>query len=259
MFEQERFIGRLQRYVLGVPQILVCFLYGSFGRRADDPYSDVDVCLVYAGEQERETAWAGRGEFVKAIMPYVAARSYDAAHLHPYLHIALYSSGTKADFRLETVDELRPAPEFHELRILKDTDRRAEGLQTASARLAPPQPHISPEEMEEVDSRFWVRYWNVFRLLLRDRPDMAFGHYLTLLHSTIGPLLEALPPEEPARQGLVQVTYNDDARASLDSLVELLDGYLDARAAVIGRQNMIFPIDKGFENEIRRLIGKLAP
>jgi hypothetical protein len=254
MFEQERFIGRLQRYVLGMSPILVCFLYGSFGRRAEDPYSDIDVMLVYGGAAEREPAWAGREEFVRAVMPYVAARSYDATHLHPYLHLALYSNGTKADFRLETLDELNPAPEFREIRILKDHERRAEALQAASARLAPPQPDISPKELEELDSRFWVRYWNAFRILLRNEPDRAFPYYLRLLHSTIPPLLEALPPEDPACRELMQVLYTGDAKATLSSMLELLDGYVTARSAVIRRQSMAFPINSAFENEIRRLI-----
>ena len=66
MFEQERFIGRLQRHAQSDPSVLVCFLHGSFGRRAEDAYSDVDITLVYAGQTERENAWRGRQEFVKA-------------------------------------------------------------------------------------------------------------------------------------------------------------------------------------------------
>ena len=47
MFEQERFVGRLQRHVLAEQGVVSCFLTGSFGRRGDDLYSDVDVVLVY--------------------------------------------------------------------------------------------------------------------------------------------------------------------------------------------------------------------
>ena len=47
MFEQERFIGRLQRHVMTEARVLTCFLSGSFGRRADDAFSDVDIALVY--------------------------------------------------------------------------------------------------------------------------------------------------------------------------------------------------------------------
>ena len=75
MFEQERFIGRLQRHVMTEARILTCFLSGSFGRRADDAFSDVDIALVYGSAAERDAAWAARSDFVRAVMPYVAARS----------------------------------------------------------------------------------------------------------------------------------------------------------------------------------------
>ena len=54
MFEQERFIGRLQRHVMTEARILTCFLSGSFGRRADDAFSDVDIALVYGSAAERD-------------------------------------------------------------------------------------------------------------------------------------------------------------------------------------------------------------
>ena len=69
MFEQERLIGRLQRYVLDDPAITACFLSGSFGRRASDPYSDLDAALVFPDQGARERAWLNRVQFAKSIMP----------------------------------------------------------------------------------------------------------------------------------------------------------------------------------------------
>ena len=43
MFEQERFIGRLQRHVMTEARILTCFLSGSFGRRAGDALSLIHI------------------------------------------------------------------------------------------------------------------------------------------------------------------------------------------------------------------------
>lgn len=257
MFEQERFVGRLQRHVLAEPGVLVCFLYGSFGRRAEDAYSDVDIALVFAGAAERDTAWAGRQEFVKAVMPYVAVRSFDAVHVQPHLHVALYSNGTKADYTFATLDSLSPAPIYREIRILKDSDRWAERHQAASARLALAQPYISPDDLTALDNRFWVMFWDALRLLKRGDADKPFTVYLQLLHFTLPPLLEALPPEEPARRGLVQATYGRDLAATARGMGELLDAYLAARAAVIRRQNLIFPINTAFESEIRRLVERL--
>ncbi len=258
MFEQERFIGRLQRHVLADEKVLVCFLSGSFGRRADDAYSDVDIGLVYASEREREAAWAGREGFVKAVMPYVATRSFDAAHVRPYLHVALYSNGTKADFRFETMDSLAPNPGDRELRILKDDARWGERFQDASSRLAPAQPYISPRDLTDLDNRFWVMFWDVLRLLKRGDTDRPFAVYLQLVYFTLPPLLDALPPEEPARHALLAATYGRDAAATARGLGQLLDAYIAARAAVIRRQNLVYPINTAFESEIRRLVDRLV-
>ncbi len=258
MFEQERFVGRLQRHVGADPKVLVCFLHGSFGRRAEDAYSDVDITLIYAGPAEREAAWAGRREFVSAVNPYVAVRSFDADHVRPYLHIALYGNGTKADYRFETKESLLPSPIDREIRILKDDGRWAEQHQAASSRLAPAQPYISPADLLDLDNRFWVMFFDTLRQLKRGDADKPFGTYLRLLTFSLPPLLEALPPEDPARRGLVQVAYSRDAAATARNMGQLLEAYLAARAAVVRRQNLVFPINTAFESEIRRLVERLT-
>ena len=257
MFEQERFVGRLQRHVLAESGVLVCFLYGSFGRRAEDAYSDVDVALVFADAAGRDAAWAGRREFVKAVMPYVAVRSFDAEHVRPRLHVALYSNGTEADFNFATLDGMTPDPMYREIRVLKDSGQWAERHQAASARLAPAQPYISPDELTALDNRFWVMFWDALRLLKRGDADKPFPTYLKLLYFTLPPLLLALPPEDPARRGLVRATYDRDLAATARGMGDLLEAYLAARAAVIRRQNLMFPINTAFESEIRRLIERL--
>jgi len=258
MFEQERFIGRLQRHAQTEARLLVCFLYGSFGRRADDAFSDVDIALVYGSAADRDAAWDARRAFVTAVMPYVAVRSFDAGHVRPYLHIALYSNGTKADFRFETLDGLAPNPGDRELRILKDHNRWAEQFQAASSRLAPPQPYISPADLTVLDDRFWVMLWDTLRLLKRGDTDKPFPTYVKLLYFTLPPLLAALPPEEPARQALLRAQFVGDAATTLRGMADLLNAYLAARAAVIRRQNLMFPINTAFEGEVRRLVERLA-
>ena len=258
MFEQERFVGRLQRHVLTEARVLVCFLSGSFGRRAEDAYSDVDIALVYGDAAGRDVAWAGRRDFVKAVMPYVAVRSFDAAHVRPFLHVALYSNGAKADFRFETMDGLTPNPWDRELRILKDSDRWGEMYQAASSRLAPPQPYISPADLTALDDRFWVMFWDVLRLLKRGDTDKPFTIYLQLLDFTLPPLLAALPPEEPARRALLRASYGGDAAVTLRGMGELLNAYVAARAAVIRRQNLVYPLNTAFEGEVTRLVERMA-
>jgi hypothetical protein len=122
MFEQDRLLVRLQQHVLRERDILVCFLAGSYGRNTHDAYSDLDVALVFAGEAEREAAFGRRREFVRAVLPYVPAKSFDAVHVRPFFHIALYGNGAKVDYRYETQQLLRPNPWDRKIRILKDTD-----------------------------------------------------------------------------------------------------------------------------------------
>ena len=110
MFEQDRVIVRLQQRVRSEADIVACFLAGSYGRRTQDDYSDLDVALVFADAPSRDDAYAKRVAFVQSILPYVPAKSFDADHIRPHFHICLYSNGTKADFRYETMDALQPNP-----------------------------------------------------------------------------------------------------------------------------------------------------
>jgi hypothetical protein len=178
--------------------------------------------------------------------------------VRPYLHVALYSNGAKADFSFETMDSRAPNPEDREVRILKDSDHWGERHQATSSRLAPSQPYISPTDLAALDNRFWVMLWDALRLLKRGDSDKPFPTYLKLLYFTLPPLLEALPPEEPARRGLARATYSRDAAATAHGLGELLDAYLAARAAIIRRQNLVYPVNTAFESEIRRLVSRLT-
>jgi hypothetical protein len=162
MFEQDRFIVRLQQSVMRESDIEICFLSGAHGRRTEDAYSDLDVVFVFPDTATRDDAWARRRDFVRSILPYVPARSFDAGHIRPHLHIALYSNGAKVDYRYEARDEIAPQPEDRELRILKDSDGWAESYQAASARIIPTQPRLEAAELERIDTHFWGLFWESF-------------------------------------------------------------------------------------------------
>lgn len=258
MFEQERFIGRLQRHVLADPTIVACYLGGSFGRRTEDAYSDVDVNLVYADEFTREAAWARRSSFVSEVMPYVPVRSYDAAHVRPYLYITLYSNGTKVDVLFVVQAEHVPNAREREIRILKDTSGWAERHQAESARLALSLPYLSSADLAAIDDRFWGTAWDVLRMLKRGEAGKPFIFYLRLLNFSVPPLLGALPPEDPAYQGLLAASYSRDTQATIRGVSTFIDAYLAARAAVVRRQNLAFTPNTAFETEIRRQIDRLV-
>jgi hypothetical protein len=254
MFEQERVIVRLQQRVMTEAAIVACFLSGSYGRRQEDGYSDLDVALVYRDLFSLETGWRQRVEFVQSVTPYVPAKSFDATHVRPYFHIALYSNGTKADYRFETIESLTPQPMDRDIRILKDRNGWAEQYQAACAQAIQPQPRLTSEELAQLDDRFWIMYWDVLRLVLRGNYDKPFSIYLELLHFTLPTFLQVLPPEEPARQALLQAQFNKDTRATAVHLRQLLTAYLAARTAVVRRLHLQFEPNTRFESEIQKLV-----
>lgn len=254
MFEQDRVIVRLQQRVLGERDISACFMAGSYGRRREDGYSDLDVALVFKEDAKREAAWQNRREFVRSVTPYVPAKSFDAQHIRPYFHIALYSNGAKVDYRFETTTTLEPNPWDRDLRILKDSDQWVEQYQAACAQAVLAQNRMTQEELAHIDNRFWVMFWDVFRQVLRGDYDKPFTIYLELIQFSLPPLLKALPAEEPARQKLLHVYFNKDTRATAVHLQTLLTAYLEARQTIIRRFHLQFEPDGRFETEIQRIV-----
>ena len=256
MFEQDRFIVRLQQRVVSEQDILVCFLSGSFGARREDPFSDLDVVLVYAGDDARDAAWDDRRNFARSVLPYVPAKSFDAAHVRPHFHVALYGNGAKVDYLFATQQELEPNPWHREIRILKDAGGWGEAHQSASARALAPQVRMEAAEMERLDDRFWVMFWDVYRQLLRGDREKPFPVYLELLYFTLPPLLHALPPEDPAYRGLLRARYSQDTVVTLAHLGELMGAYVAARSAIIRRQNVGFMPDGAFERTLAQTMGR---
>jgi len=254
MFEQDRVIVRLQQRVLAEREIIACFLTGSYGRHREDGYSDMDVALIFRDADKREAAWNNRQEFVRSVTPYVAAKSFDADHVQPYFHIALYSNGTKVDYRYEAIPELQANAWDRDIRILKDSDGWAEQYQAACAQTMLSLPRLTNNELEKLDERFWIMFWDVFRQVLRGDHDKPFTVYLELLHFSLPPLLRVLPPEEPARQRLLNAYFNKDSKTTAVHLRTLLESYIEARTAVIRRLHLQFLPDSRFESEIKRLV-----
>jgi hypothetical protein len=118
----------------------------------------------------------------------------------------------------------------------------------------PPPLRISAGELERLDHRFWVMFWDVYRLLLRGDTDKPFTVYLELLHFTLPTLLRLLPPEDPAHQGLLAAGFSRDAQATRQHMKQLLQAYLDARAAVIRRTNVHYLPDSGFERAVKGMV-----
>lgn len=258
MFEQDRVLLRLQQRVLSETDILVCFLSGSYGRGAQDAFSDLDVALVFADEESRSSAFEVRREFVRSVLPYVPACSFDAAHVRPYFHIALYSNGAKVDYRYETKESLKPSVWDRDIRLLKDSDGWGENFQKSAQQFSKtrPMPSTTAAEMAAMDERFWIMFMDVYRQVLRGDFDKPFPVYLQLLYFTVPEFLRLLPQEEPARMALIGAAYQHDPEATAEHLRSLLDAYRAARAAIIRGHQLSYVPNAAFERELLRKINQ---
>jgi len=258
MFEQDRVVIRLQQRVMTEDDILVCFLSGSYGRGTQDMFSDLDVALVFADEDSRDFAYEGRRDFVRSVLPYVPANSFDASHVRPYFHIALYSNGAKVDYRYETEETLRPNVWDREIRLLKDRDGWGEEFHRASLKLS--GTHLLPEtndaEIAAIDERFWIMFMDVYRQVLRGDFDKPFPVYLQLISFTLPTLLSLLPVEDPARDGLISTAYSRDTLATSAHLRDLLKAYAAARDAIIRRHRLHYVPNAALERELLRKINR---
>jgi predicted nucleotidyltransferase len=258
MFEQERVLVRLQQRVAKEEDIHSCFLTGSYGRGDQDAYADLDVILVFSDEATRNRAFEHRQRFAQSVLPYVPAKSFDASHVRPYLHIALYANGSKVDYLYETKETLQPTPWIRSLRILKDSDGWGEQFQTLSVQQPPtiPRPTISTSELVAIDDRFWVMFMDIYRLLLRGDYHKPFDVYLQLLYFTLPKILALLPENDQSMQPLIRVYFDSNTEVTAAHLRELLTAFLNARDAVVRYHKLGFTPIGSFEREILRLVNK---
>ncbi|MDX1614973.1 MAG: hypothetical protein R3300_11740 [Candidatus Promineifilaceae bacterium] len=260
MFEQERVLVRLRQHILRDEAIINCFLAGSFGRGKADAYSDLELMLIFEHRSARDVAFRSRRAFARHALPYVASKSYDAEHMHPFLHVALYANGAKVSYCYETQQTLTPGALGPELSILKDRDGWAKRYVEASSGTAPlpASAAITSEALFTLDSRFWVMLMDVFRQVLRGDLERPFPVYLEMLYLTIPQLLKLLPPEEQARQALLHVRFDGNRKATIEDLRALMHGYLTVRDAIVRRHQLDFSPDEAFESAIAGLIDRLA-
>jgi hypothetical protein len=257
MFEQDRVIVRLQQRVQRDPSIVLCYLAGSFGHGQADKYSDIDVVLAFRDESSRKIAFDSRRNFVQSVLPYVPAKSIDPLDQAPYAHIALYSNGALVEYKFETIANLQDQGLDAGIRLLKDTINFAPHHEMAGEKRGDNirLPSIDSATLTAVDSRFWVLYIDVFRLLMRGDLVKAYPIYLDLLNNSIRKLLPMLPIGHTSRAGLIQLYFNLDGDTTLEQLKELLRAYLNARAEIVRKHNLTFVPDGPFERELLKVIG----
>jgi hypothetical protein len=255
MFEQDRVLVRLQQYILKDQQIHACFLAGSHGRGKNDKFSDLDLILLFADEENRDRAYVQRHQFVRSVLPYLSAKSFDADHVNPHMHIALYGNGAKVDFTYETVT-IKPQFELRDMRVLKESGGWAAAFLHECAAQAPtiPKATTAAETLTEIDDRFWIMFMDVYRRLLRGDHDAPFPIYIQMIYFTIPELLKLLPPEDPAYQALIEIHYSQDIEATIRHMQRLMRAYLGARYAIVKRHHLHFQVDSIIERDLLKKI-----
>jgi predicted nucleotidyltransferase len=257
MFEQDRVLVRLRQRIAREQQIRVCFLTGSYGRGTQDKFSDLDLVLVYKDERSRNLAYEQRLDFARSVLPFLPVRSYDAEHIRPYLHSALYGNGTKVDYQYAAMINMNPTEHFRNVLLIKDTDQDwGRELQISSEQLSPSleKTSISTQELTELDDVFWVLFMEVYRQVLRGDQISPFTTFLHLLYSTLPKILALLPINDPSQRSLARSLYDDDSVITLDFLRQFLKNYLEARSKIVRRFNLDFQLDSPFERELKKIV-----
>lgn len=247
---------RLRQRVMGEASIVAAWLCGSFGRNKPDPFSDIDVALVFDSAQARDRAWAQRETFCTNMLAYVPAKSIDnPKDIDSYL--VLYGNGTLVDFRYLNKRDLRPNWLDSEIRILKDdVERTAEQIQAASQGYTKSVKRVSSAELSQLDNHFYILFWDAYRRARRGTPAGGIGDYLQLISAVLPPLLDALPKQSAARNQLIDLQYSLDAARTLSHLRQLVTAYRAARSEVVGLNRIDFRPNAAFEREIDRAIAK---
>jgi hypothetical protein len=255
MFEQDRVLVRLQQYILKDGQILACFLAGSYGQGKNDKFSDLDLILLFTDEENRDRAYVQRHKFVRSVLPYLSAKSFDADHVSPYMHIALYGNGAKVDFTYETVN-IRPQFELRDMRVLKESGGWAAAFLHKCAAQAPTieKATTAADTLTAIDDRFWIMFMDAYRRLLRGDHDAPFPTYIQMIYFTIPELLKLLHPEDPAYQALIEIQYTQDTGATIRHMQRLMRAYLGARDAIVKLHHLHFQVDSFFERDLLKKI-----
>lgn len=256
MYEQDRFIVRLRQQINSNPAIVAAWLGGSYGRNQPDPFSDLDITLVFLDDAARDRAWTHRADFCQNILAYVAAKSQDHP-LYDYRHNVLYANGTLADVGFCSANSLEPRHQDSDIKILKDSaDKIAELQQMQSATLGNRRIVVRSADLKSLDDAFWIQFWDVYRVVRRGDTQKPFIDYVRLLADTLPNLIAWLLPNSPERQQLINLQYTLDPLATRAHLQSLVFAYRAARAAIIKQNRLDFQLNGAFEREIERVLKK---
>jgi len=166
-------------------------LGGSLARGAGDPYSDVDLYIVVSdgsfdgvlSERDAVTEVVGSRLFAFDVDP-VPGGSTD--------RIVVYEGSdgfpVKLDLMYLKESDLEPAPKWSGCAVLEGEGGRVGNVVARSEGLAPPPP--KPEELRELNQKFWTLCWYVFGKIVRGELWEALDGLHNIRSLALVPLLD---------------------------------------------------------------------
>ena len=184
-------LGRAVARLREDERVVALVLGGSLARGAADPYSDVDLYVVVrdgafdAVLAERDAIAGGVGSTLFAFdVDPVPGGSTD--------RIVVYEGPdglpVKFDFMFLKESELEPAPKWAGWPVLEDEGGRVGAVVARSEGLAPLPP--KPEELRELNQKFWTLCWYVFGKIVRGELWEALDGLHNMRSLALVPLLD---------------------------------------------------------------------
>jgi predicted nucleotidyltransferase len=262
-------LGRAVARLWDDARVVGLVLGGSLARGAGDPYSDVDLYIVVS-DGAFDGALSERDAVTEVVGSLLFAFDVDPMPGGSTDRIVVYEGPdgfpVKFDFMYLEESDLEPAPKWAGCAVLEDEGGRVGAVVARSEGLAPPPP--KPEELRELNQKFWVWSWYVFGKIVRGELWEALAGLHDIRSLALVPLLEwaAERPHEGYRrlEGKLDAETASRLKATLSPLEpEALYAALRAeaelfrglRATVFDRHGLGF--DPAPEEKLEAEMGRL--
>jgi predicted nucleotidyltransferase len=184
-------LGRAVARLREDERVAALVLGGSLARGAPDCYSDIDLYVVVrdgafdAVLAERDAIAGGVGSRLFAFdVDPVPGGSTDRIVLYEGPH----GKPIKFDFMYLKESDLVPDPKWVGCAVLEDEGGRVGGVVARSEGLEPPPP--KPEELRELNQKFWTLCWYVFGKIVRGELWEALDGLHNIRSLALVPLLD---------------------------------------------------------------------
>ena len=262
-------LGRAVARLREDERVVALLLGGSLARGAADLYSDVDLYVVVR-DGAFDAVLAERDAIAGGVGSKLFAFDVDPVPGGSTDRIVLYEGPDgkpiKFDFMYLKESDLEPAPKWAGCAVLEDEGGGVGAVVARSEGLAPPPP--KPEELLELNQKFWTLCWYVFGKIVRGELWEALDGLHDIRSLALVPLLDwaaerphegyrrlegKLDPEMASRLKATLSPLEPEALyAALRAEVELFRGL---RAEVFGRHGLGF--DPAAEEALEAEMGRL--